>query len=144
MSPFFTWLPGLATSSSTSEKSEPPPPPPPPPAFPPPPPGPEPPVPNSPAEVDPSPFAPSVELVDWRLADAVDLFVLVCVARRSVKRLVVPRMAPRLDAGAPGTPAAADCAFSAVFVLAVEEFWPEPVAVEPEEDDVDEVELDVV
>jgi hypothetical protein len=61
-----------------------------------------------------------------------------------VKRFVVPRIAPRLDAGAPGVPEVTDCAFSAVFVLAVEEFWPEPVAVEPEEDDVDEVELDVV
>jgi hypothetical protein len=86
-----------------------------------------------------------VELVDWLLPDAVDLFVLVCAAARSVKRFVVPRIAPRLDAGAPGVPAVADCAFSAVFVLAVEEFWPEPVAValEEEEDDVDEVELAV-
>src|SRR5260370_3599859 len=143
MSPIFTWLPGLATSSSTSEKSEPPPPPPPP-AFPPPPPCPVPPVPSSPAEVDPSPFAPRVELVDWLLPDAADLFVLVCAAARSVNRFVVPRIAPRLDAGAPGVPAMADCAFSAVFVLAVEEFWPEPVAVAlEEEDDVDDAELAV-
>ncbi|PYT20563.1 MAG: hypothetical protein DMG58_33865, partial [Acidobacteria bacterium] len=46
-----------------------------------------------------------------------------------------------LDAGAPGAPEVADCAFSAVFVLAVEEFWPEPAAAEPEEDD-DDVEVD--
>jgi hypothetical protein len=87
-----------------------------------------------------------VELVDWLLPDAVDLFVLVCAAARSVNRFVVPRIAPRLDAGAPAVPAVADCVFSAVFVLAVEEFWPEPVAValeEEEGDDVDEVELAV-
>jgi hypothetical protein len=84
--------------------------------------------------------------VDWLLPDAADLFAFVCVAARSVNRFVVPRIAPRLDAGAPGVPAVADCAFSAVFVLAVDEFWPEPVAVEleeDEEDDVDEVELAV-
>jgi hypothetical protein len=82
--------------------------------------------------------------VDWLLPDAVDLFVLVCAGARSVNRFVVPRIAPRLDAGAPGVPAVADCAFSAVFVLAVEEFWPEPVAVAlEEEDDVDELELAV-
>jgi len=100
-----------------------------------------PPVPSSPAEVDPSPLAPSVELVDWPLPDVVDLFALVCAARRSVNRFVVPRIAPRLDAGAPGAPEVADCVFSAVFVLAVEESWPEPAAAELEEAD-DDVEVD--
>ena len=37
--------------------------------------------------------------------------------------MVVPRIAPRLDAGAPGAPDVADCAPRAVFVLVVEEFW---------------------
>ena len=51
------------------------------------------------------------------LPDDVDLFALVCEAWRSVNRFVVPRIAPRLEAGAPGAPEVADCAFSAVFVL---------------------------
>src|SRR5437660_1030951 len=107
-------MPGLATVTSTSEKSEPPPPPPP---APPPPPPPEPPAPSSPVDVEPNPFAPSVELGGLLLPDDVDLFALVCEAWRSVNRFVVPRIAPRLEAGAPGAPEVADCAFSAVFVL---------------------------
>jgi len=66
--------------------------------------------------------------------------VLVCAATRSVNRFVVPRIAPRLEAGAPGAPAPADCAFSAVFVLVLEVFCPEPVAAVPEDgDEVDAV-----
>ena len=100
-------------------------------------------MPSSPAEVDPSPLAPSVELAGLLLWDVVDLFALVWAASRSVNRFVVPRIAPRLDAGAPGAPDVADCAFSAVFVLALEVSWPEPVDADPaEEDDDDDVELD--
>jgi len=66
------------------------------------------------------------------LPEVVDLFALVCAPRRSVNRFVVPRIAPMLDDGAPGAPEVADCAFSAVFVLVVEDVWPVPVAVEPE------------
>ena len=79
-----------------------------------------------------------MELVGWPLPDGVDLFELVCAATRSVNRFVVPRIAPRLEAGAPGAPAVADCAFSAVFVLVLEASCPEPVAAVPEDDD-DEV-----
>jgi hypothetical protein len=82
-----------------------------------------------------------VELVGLLIPDVPDLFALVCAAKRSVNRFVVPRIAPRLEAGAPGAPEVADCAFRAWFVLAVEEFWPEPEVVEPEEDDED-VEVD--
>ncbi len=95
----------------------------------------------SPAAVEPSPFVPNVELVGALLPDAVDLFALVCEARRSVNRLVVPRIAPRLEAGAPGAPAVADCAVSAVFVLVVEVSCPDPVAAALEEED-DDGELD--
>ena len=82
-----------------------------------------------------------MELVGALFPDAVDLLAVVCEARRSVKRLVVPRIAPRLDAGAPGAPAVADCAFNAVFVLVVDVSWRVPVPVEPEDDD-DDPELD--
>ena len=56
-----------------------------------------------------------------------------------MKRFVVPRIAPRLGAGAPGAPDAADCAFRAVFVLVVEEFWLEFEPAAPEEDDEGEL-----
>lgn len=60
-----------------------------------------------------------------------------------MNRFVVPRIAPRLEAGAPGAPDVADCAFSAVLVLALEVSWPEPVDAEPaEEEDDDDVGLD--
>lgn len=94
--------------------------------------------------MDPSPLVPD---------DAVDVEVLLlavfevdwvefaCAAAvRSPKRLVVPRIAPRLEVGAPGAPAVAACAFKAVLVLVeVESVWVE----EPleEDEDVDEVEL---
>jgi hypothetical protein len=80
--------------------------------------------------------------VDLLLPDAVDLFAFVCELWRSVNRFVVPRIAPRLEAGAPGAPEVADCAFRAVFVLVFDVSWPEPVAAEPDEDDDDDVELD--
>jgi hypothetical protein len=55
--------------------------------------------------------------------------------------LVVPRIAPRLGAGAPGAPAAAGWLFSAVFVLAAEEPWFADPVVEDDEEDEDVLEL---
>jgi len=74
----------------------------------------------------------------------VDLFALVCDVWRSVNRFVVPRIAPKLEAGAPGAPEVADCAFSAVFVLPAAEFWPNPAAAAPaEEVDAEDVEVEL-
>jgi hypothetical protein len=69
------------------------------------------------------------------------LLELDCAACRSPKRFCVPRIAPRLDAGAPGAPEAAVCPVTAVFVLVAAPTVELPAA----DVDVDEVlELDVV
>ena len=58
---------------------------------------------------------------------------------RSPKRFVVPRSAPKLDAGAPGAPAPAVCPVTAVFVLV--EVAPDWLASVVEDDDEEDVEL---
>lgn len=93
--------------------------------------------------VDPRPFDPRVELpLALLLAGAADLFELDCAACRSPKRFCVPRIAPRLEAGAPGAPEAAVCPVTAVLVLVAAPTVELPAA---EVDDDDEVlELEVV
>lgn len=88
--------------------------------------------------MEPEPLAVEVVDVDWP--------EFVCAAAtRSPKRFVDPRIAPRLDAGAPGAPDVTDCPFNAVFVLAeVELDWPEAVADEEDAVELLLLELDVV
>jgi hypothetical protein len=83
-------------------------------------------------------LAPSAELVLVPLVLEVPvLFELLCVVWRSPNRFTVPRIAPRLEAGAPGAPDAAVCPVRAVFVLVVAAVWLEELV----DEDVDEVEL---
>src|SRR5438552_17806383 len=103
MSPFLTPLPGLATCTSTSAKSEPPEPP-----LPAPPPPPPPLAGRRPPAVDPSPLVPVAELVEFAAElPVLDAFCDDPVVCRSPNRFCVPRIAPRLEAGAPGAPAVA-------------------------------------
>lgn len=104
-----------------------------------------PPVPSRLLAVDPSPLVLDDEVELEPLAVEVfdvDWPEFVCAAAtRSPKRFVDPRIAPRLDAGAPGAPDVTDCPFNAVFVLAeVELDWSDAAV---EEEDVELVLLDV-
>jgi len=68
-------------------------------------------------------------------------------ACRSPKRFCVPRIDPRLEAGAPGAPEAAVCPVTAVLVLVVAPTVELPAAEgddEDDEDDDDVVEPEVV
>src|SRR5262249_42038937 len=104
-SPFFTRPPALGNSSRTSMKSpslpiEPPPPGPPPPPLPMEP-------PTKPPAVDPRPLVP--DELPLELSDAFLLELLLeaeLAAVRSEKRLVEPRLAPKLEAAWTGAPAA--------------------------------------
>jgi hypothetical protein len=94
--------------------------------------------------VDPSPFDPSAELPLALLAAGVaGLFELDCAVCRSPKRFCVPRIAPRLDAGAPGAPEAAVCPVTAVLVLVVAPTVELPAA-DVDVDDDEVLELEVV
>src|SRR5258705_742092 len=96
-SPFLTRPPGFGSSSNTSDRSPPPrqPPPPPPPPMEP--------AENMPPAVDPSGFDPELS----EPPEDFELELLDADAARSEKRLVEPRLAPRLDAaGCPMPPAA--------------------------------------
>lgn len=71
------------------------------------------------------------------------LLLLVCTAWRSPKRFCVPRIDPRLDAGAPGAPEAAVCPVTAVFVLVAAPTVELPAA-DVDVDDDELLELEVV
>jgi hypothetical protein len=93
--------------------------------------------------VEPSPFDPSAELlVAFLLPGAPDLFELDCAVCRSPKRFCVPRIDPRLEAGAPGAPEAAVCPVTAVLVLVAAPTVELPAAeVDAEDDEVLELEV---
>jgi hypothetical protein len=72
------------------------------------------------------------------------LFALDWAACRSPKRFCVPRIDPRLEAGAPGAPEAAVCPVTAVLVLVAAPTVELPAAEGDDEDDDDVVEPEVV
>jgi hypothetical protein len=92
--------------------------------------------------VDPSPFDPKAELPEVLLPGAAGLFELDWAACRSPKRFCVPRIAPRLEAGAPGAPEAAVCPVTAVLVLVAAPAVELPAAEgDAEEDELLELEV---
>jgi hypothetical protein len=91
--------------------------------------------------VDPSPFDPRAELPPALFPGVAGLFELDWAACRSPKRFCVPRIAPRLEAGAPGAPEAAVCPVTAVLVLVAAPTVELPAAGGAEEDELLELEV---
>lgn len=108
-----------------------------------------PPVPIRLLAVDPRPLVPDeavedVDPLEVELALAWVEFAW-AAAVRSLNRFVVPRIAPRLDCGAPGAPDVAFCPFNAVFVLPEFALLCDDVSAEEVDEDVElELLLDVV